>query len=290
MGVQPVFENDHDEDADLSELDRGDEVGEELEDEVEDAPVAPEPEPEPEPEPAPEPEPEPPPKQENRIPKSRFDEVNERRKAAERRAQELETRLSQHDPARAAQFDFERAEKDYMDAVIDGNTDRAMAIRRAIRAAEQAAFTALAEQRANHAREATKAELEFTQTVERLNTRYPVFDPNHPSYNQDMVDEALELHGGFVARGYSPAAAMQKAAQYVARVYGADEPAPKTLDQASRAKKPDVTKKLGMAAQQPPKQAGRSAASEDTLDLDSMSEEEFDALPAATLRRLRGDI
>ena len=294
MGVQPVFENDHEEDADLSELDRGDEVGEELEDEVEDAPVAPEPESElePEPEPAPEPAPEPPPKQENRIPKSRFDEVNERRKAAERRAQELEARLAQHDPSRAAQFDFVEAERKYMDAVIDGRTDEALYIRQEIRAAEQAAFTTLAEQRANQARESTKAELEFDAAVAELNTTYPVFDPEADSYSQELVDEVLDLHAGFVSRGYSPAAALRKAATYVARAngLGTTPEAPRTLDQAPRAKKPDVAKKLDMAAKQPPSQAGRSAASEDTMDVDSMSEEEFDALPAATLRRLRGDI
>ena len=47
------------------------------------------------------------------------------------------------------------------------------------------------------------------------------------------------------------------------------------------------------AKSQPPKQPARREGSKtkfDEVDVDQLSEEEFDALPEATLARLRGDI
>jgi hypothetical protein len=300
-----------DEDDDLDTLDRGDalveedaEADPEPEVEVEEEPET-EPEPEvepeaeadveadPEPEPAPEPEPE---AKGHTIPKYRFDEVNERRKAAERRNAELEAQNRANDPANAIDFDFDGKERKYAELVMDGDHDNALALRREIRAAEQAAYRAMAEQQSARTREATKEELQFDTTVQELNTAYPAFDPNTESYDKELVDEALDLHAGFVARGYSAAAALRKAVRYVAAANdmvaagSAPVEVPSSLDKAPAAKKTNVKAKLDAATRQPPKQQGVGIAKEKKMDLNSMSEEEFDALPEATLRRLRGDV
>jgi len=268
----------------------------ESEDESEDEPEDESDEPD-EPERAEEPEPKP----ENRIPQSRFNEVNERRKAAEQRARELEQRLQSHDPSKAVQFDFEAKEAEYMEAVLDGRTKEASAIRQEIRAAEQTAFTEMAKRQAEQARESTKAELEFESTVRELNQQYPTFDPESESYSQDLVDEVLEMQSGFVSRGYSPAAAVKRAAMYVARFHGLDNPPEEEsrgLSEAKEApepkprrqKKTNVKQKLEQAAKQPPKQQGKSSKEEAPAKLDDMTEDEFDALPEATKARLRGDV
>jgi hypothetical protein len=306
----------HEED-DLSGLDRGDNVGvAQTEGEAPSTEPAAEPAGTPEAEaPSVEQEPEAPaqpgsesepeavaPRKDIRIPKERFDEVNERRKAAERRAQELEARLAQHDPAKVTNFDFDAKEQEYLTATLDGDFEKAKALRREIRAAEQTAFAALAEQRANVVREATKAELEFQQTVAELNSTYPVFDPNAEGYRADLVDEALELHSSFLGRGYAPAAALRKAVLYVARANGvaeaAEQEAPKAAalkaaapkEKAPAVKAPNIKQKLETAAQQPPKQQGRGTGTESVLDVATMTEEDFDALPESTLRQLRGDV
>ena len=53
-----------------------------------------------------------------------------------------------------------------------------------------------------------------------------------------------------------------------------------------------MAQKLDAAAKQPPELPGESSSNhgEKALDISSLSEEEFNALPEATLKRLRGDI
>ena len=53
-----------------------------------------------------------------------------------------------------------------------------------------------------------------------------------------------------------------------------------------------LAKKLKAAEAQPPELPGESSSNhgEKGIDLSTMTEEEFDALPEATLKRLRGDI
>ena len=63
------------------------------------------------------------------------------------------------------------------------------------------------------------------------------------------------------------------------------------IDEISKKRK-EVAKKLKAADAQPPELQGEGAAThgEKGLDLSNMTEDEFDALPEATLKRLRGDI
>ena len=306
-------------DEDLSGLDRGDNVEVEDEEELDEAPVedpeeepeAEEPEEEPEAEEpeaeeaeepeepeAEEPEPEPAPQAEKQhsIPKYRFDEVNERRKAAERRARELERQQELNDPSKAIDFDFDAKERRYAELVMDGDHDKALELRREIRQAEQTAYRVMAEHQAEQTRESTKEELAFDSAVAELNAAYPAFDPSAEGYNKALVDEALDLHAGFVSRGYTPASALRKAVLYVAAMNdlrpAGEEPATPSLNEAPKAaakKKTDVKAKLEAASKQPPRQKGVGVAGEKKIDLDSMSEEEFDALPEATKARLRGD-
>jgi hypothetical protein len=300
----PVAENDlddliyagadkHEDDEDLSGLGRGNEVEEPKEEEETpeaepEAEVAAE-EPEPEVDTTPEAL-----RADHRIPKQRFDEVNERRKAAERRAQELERQLSMRDPQRVVNFDFDAKEEQYAQLVLDGDLEKAKTIRREIRAAEQTAFERLADERASRVRDLTKAEMVFQQTVQDLNSTFPMFDPEQPDiYDKELVDEALELHAGFMNRGYAPADAIQRAVYYVAAARGlqpaSGQVTPPAEVAAPKAKKPDIQKKLDAAAKQPPKQAGRGMREEADVDFSSLSEEEFDALPESKVRALRGD-
>ena len=80
------------------------------------------------------------PKTENRIPKSRFDEVNERRKLAEKRLAELEAKEAAEAAARQGDFDFDGKEEEYMHAVVDGDFAKAKQIRTEIRNAEKTLF------------------------------------------------------------------------------------------------------------------------------------------------------
>jgi len=231
---------------------------------------------------------------EPRIPKKRFDEINERRKAAERRLAELEAERKASDPGQYVDFDFDAKEELYAQHVLDGDLAKAKEIRAEIRRAEQAAFEKMAENRAMKVGERQKLQSELDSTIVELNAAYPVYDPSSPSYDQDVVDETLELQRGFIDRGYTPAVALRRAAEYVAAVNGLQPAAEMTAvaepEKVVPIKKPDIAKKIAAAEKQPPKQQGRNSASEALLDLDSMSEEEFDALPESKRRALRGDM
>lgn len=232
-------------------------------------------------------------KDEPRIPKSRFDEVNERRKAAERRLKELE------ESAKAAEkgidFDFEAKEAEYMEAVLDGDREKALAIRREIRAAESKLYEQRAQQTASQTREQTKAELELQRAIEEAKSQYPAFDDTSEAYSQDLTDEALELFNGFVAQKYEPAAAMRKATRMVAKLYGLDaassgESADESAERPhqTRPKSGQVERKLKTAQRQPPQPSSRTE--DRALDVMRMPESEFEKLTEAELRRLRGDM
>lgn len=300
-----------DEDDDLSGLDRGDsplpgqddEVKDEAETEKEEEEVEVEakaepeveakadPEVEEEVEPAPEPKPE-----ARMIPKQRFDEVNERRKAAERRNAELEAAAKAADPANAVDFDFDSKEEEYAKLVLDGDLDQAKSVRREIRSAEQKAYEVMADTRAKKVQSDVQVVQDFNAMVVEMSTTFPVFDPDAEIYDKELVDEAVEMQKGYVERGYLPAAALRKAASYVARANGyapvGEQPLAAAEPEAKPkpvAKKLDLQKKLDAAAKQPPMQAGRGMGEEGEFDLDSIPEDEFDALPESKLRALRGD-
>lgn len=303
MSKQNLFGGDIEDAEDFTTSDRGDDIPS-LEDTLLE-PDAPEPdvpaaeEPEPDAEPAAEgeePEAEEQPDAENPpaevdkqlIPRARFNEVNDRAKAAERRAQELEARLNATIPP--TEYDFESKEREYMDAVLEGDHQKALGIRRDIRAAEMDLARTVAAAQATQAKEATKAELEFEQTVAGIEAEYPAFSQTSEAYNQELVDEALELHAGFVSRGYSPAAAMRKAVTYVAKVNGltGKSEAPAPAPAAPKRGPSTVKSKLDLAASQPPVQSGVSGG-EVEPDYNNLSDEEWNALPKATIARLRGD-
>lgn len=229
-----------------------------------------------------------------RIPKDRFDEVNERRKAAEKRVQELEARLNA--PTTESNFDFDAAEQDYMNAVLDGDHAKAQQLRRDIRAQELQMVKQTAAQAAAQAKEATKAELSFEQTVADLEATYPQFNQTSDQYDQSLVDEVLELHKGYLGQGYDPSTAMNKAARLIAKANGLGKPAEPAPTPAPTQKAPptkptpeQVQAKLDKAERQPPVQAGNANKTQEQ-DYTRLTDEEYEALPKETLRRIRGDI
>lgn len=231
-----------------------------------------------------------------RIPKSRFDQVNERRKLAEQRLRELEQQMEAQKKATQApgSFDFDAAEQQYMEAVVDGEFDKAKAIRGEIRAAERAALQAEHDVLRERASQETIGRLEFENTVKDLLTDYPFYNPEGEGYDEVLTSEALEIHQGLLSTGrYSAAQAIRKAAEMVAKANGLTPagqqqaaPAPVT---PARDTKPDITKKVAAAKAQPPKQVVGTKG-DSTPAVHEMSEDEFASLPESTLRKLRGDL
>lgn len=199
---------------------------------------APKEEPKAEDEPKEEPKPEvddpeePQPKRDTVIPRARFDEVNaklhaEREEAARLRA-ELEALTRKPEPA---DTNIDTLEDKYFEAMIAGDKAKAKEIRATInteifnRAQAASAETAAAT--------LTQREMQtsFSKAVEQTVSAYPFLDSTKPEANAEAIAEVVEWRDFFIAKGESPAVALQKAAGKVAPLYAAkSEPTPPAVD------------------------------------------------------------
>jgi len=233
--------------------------------------------------------------QDQRIPKKRFDEVNERRKLAEKKLAEMEAEAQAAIDAENNAFDYDAKEKEYMELVVDGEFDAANVVRKEIRAAEQAQYEQQIVETSVATREQAKVDTVFADTLADLEASYPQFsDKQNANYNQDLVDEVLDLHETFLDRGYDPSVAIQRAVNYVAKandIAAVDEVTTEAVKPQPGEKvvpKKDILKKV-VAKTTQPQNLPKSDTSEPSIDLSSMSEDEFDALPESKKKELRGD-
>lgn len=248
----------------------------------------------------PEPEPE---KKDHMVPKSRLDEVLQKQKALQK---QLEDMKKAQQPAENAPdpYDFDSKEKEYMNLVLDGKEADAVRLRQEIRTAEKASLqfemTEQMQQTVQHNAQATALQA----AANELEANFPVFDQNSESYNESYTQEVIGLRDAFIMQGFDAVDALSKAANFVLTTNNlvAPEPATSTLDAPAAPKqkavdevakkRAEVSKKLKAAEAQPPELPGESSAArgEKAVDVSTMSEDEFNALPDATIKRLRGDI
>lgn len=259
-----------------------------------------------------------------RIPKERFDQVNDKRKAAEARIAELEAKLKAKEAPAQAEADADQAaidvkEKDYMDAVLDGRHEDALRTRKEIRAAEVKIARQEAEVAATVAAKNTVTiadiEARTTTVVQDFQSRFAEFEDGNEVFNEDLVSEVLALQRGYIEAGHTGDIALKKAAEVVAKINGlTDRKAGDTtaVDKAAADKAAadkaaadkaaadkvaadlkvrGLGKKIEAANGQPPAmKAGEGASARDgSVDVTQMSDEDFAALPESKKRQLRGD-
>jgi len=242
-------------------------------------------------------------KKDHMVPKSRLDEVLQKQKALQK---QLEDMKKAQQPAENAPdpYDFDSKEKEYMNLVLDGKEADAVRLRQEIRTAEKASLqfemTEQMQQTVQHNAQATALQA----AANELEANFPVFDQNSESYNEDYTQEVIGLRDAFIMQGFDAVDALSKAANFVLMTNNlvAPEPATSTLDAPAAPKqktvdevakkRAEVSKKLKAAEAQPPELPGESSAArgEKAVDVATMSEDEFNALPDATIKRLRGDI
>jgi len=233
------------------------------------------------------------------VPKARLDEVLAKQKALQKQLDELNASTEKSAEA-PEEYDFDAKELLYQNMVLDGETEKAVGLRREIRKAERATleFEMRAEmnQTVNQDRQMTALQ----QAANAMEEAYPVFSRDSADYNEDMTNEVVELRDAFILKGYEAVDALSKAVRYVVKdndLDQAQESAPSLAGKAQKSdelanKRAQISKKLKAAEAQPPELPGESSTThgEKGLDLTTMTEEEFAALPEATLKRLRGDI
>ena len=237
------------------------------------------------------------------VPKSRLDEVLAKQKALQK---QLDDYKAQQEPAADAPEDYDYAQKelDYQQLVLDGEAQQAAELRQEMRKAEREQMAYEMRQEMNQTVSQNQQEMALATAAKAMEEAYPVFDQNSEAYDADQTQEVVELRDAFIVNGFQAVDALEKAVNFVAKSHDIvpigddtpalakpEAPAKSNVEQLDK-KRRTVSKKLQAAESQPPEMPGEgsSVRGEQNIDINTLTQTEFDALPDATLQRLRGDI
>ena len=138
---------------------------------------------------------------------------------------------------------------------------------------------------------------ELQTKAAEIEATFPVLNENSADFDVNLQNEVVELRNAFMSQGYTPADSLTKATEYTLAAKRpellnptTETEAPKVDEQVVQKKKvANINKKLKAADSQPPAMKGESAKGDKKIDLNTLSDDEFSALPEETLRRMRGD-
>ena len=222
------------------------------------------------------------------IPKSRFDEVLAKQKALQKKLEEVTNPIEtvENEP----EYDFDAKEVEYQEHILNGRTSEAAKLRAEIRNAERQSMMFEVQNRMGRTVEQSTELSALQAKAAELATTFPVLDETHADFDQVKTQEVLDLRDAFMVQGFSGADALDKAAKYIMGSPVQEAPKADPVQQKIAQKKQvsNTKKKIEAAEQQPPTLKGASKQ-EKKVDINTLSAEEFDALPAETLRRMRGD-
>tara|TARA_Y100000389_G_scaffold67154_2_gene63394 strand:+ start:2093 stop:3088 length:996 start_codon:yes stop_codon:yes gene_type:complete len=231
------------------------------------------------------------------VPKSRLDEVLSKQKALQKQLDELNAANKEKEQEAPEEYEFDDKEKEYQEYVLDGEVEKAANLRREIRIAERKQLEFEMRKEMTQTVQQDREMNALQQAAAAMEEAYPVFNRESDQFDEALTNEVVELRNAFISTGSNVVDALGKAVRYVVADKGldADEQKPSLgaspVDEVAK-KRAQISKKLKAAEAQPPELPGESTAahSDGATNLESMSDDEFDALPAATLARLRGDI
>lgn len=226
------------------------------------------------------------------VPKSRLDEVLAKQKALQKQLNDAQAVKTTQETA--PDYDFANKETQYQDLVLNGESEKAVLLRSEMRQAEKAQMMHEVRQEMGQTVQQNQELVDLQVKAEQIYKEHPALDENNAVYDANLQNEVLELRDAFVSKGYVPVDALSKATKYVMGS-GINVPAP-VLEavpspQTTQRQEATIKKKVAASESQPPhlKGEGVNAKKDVKLDLNNLSTEEFNALPAETLRRMRGD-
>lgn len=242
------------------------------------------------------------------IPRKRFNEVNEERKQLAARVAELEAAKGATAAVQEDAYDFDAKEQEYANLVLDGKVKEATALRKEIRAAEQATYVKAAKAVTVETTQQLSVQDRLQATTDRYEQALPQFDPESENYNEELLSDIQAFYTGSVKMGThrDPAEAFEASVKKALRLHGIADPfaapatpAAQTPPAPAAAAAPAAPARTAQSrveaiVNQPPTLAkiGTSGAPETaaTINVNELSERDLLALPEATRRRLRGDM
>ena len=250
------------------------------------------------------------------IPHWRFNQQNQKLKNAQAEVERLKNLQAQPDnpdpePPEPIKVNIGEAGKEMWDKALDGKFDEANTMLGGLIAdAVTQATAGLAEQVSSSVKGdvsgMVKNEVsqdvnvrDLNSTLDLLEEQFPAINPDHTDFDKELHQEIVMLTDGYIQHGYSPADAVSKAADVGIRSYRpeliiVEDPAP-VDDSTPEPAKPkidpkDVARNVTRKKDEPPLIPPSAGGNESTEpDLANMSDEEMEALPEATLKRMRGD-
>lgn len=238
------------------------------------------------------------------IPKDRLDQELAKRRQLENKLKELEEKVNSAEKApTTVDFDFDDAETKYMEAILDGETEKAKQIRAEIRQMERQQLQNELQQSMEQTSQRTQAQIRLDSAVQDIVSKFPQLDINGEAPDQDLINETNELMSGFLNAGYDPVDALNKAVGYTTASLGmnmdVDEQAvipnsttrDLSAEKSAKRLKESAEKREKAQSQQPPKLSGESQRSRDdnVVDIFKMSDKDWNNLSEEQMRKLRGD-
>ena len=238
------------------------------------------------------------------IPKRRLDsEIAKRRqvekelKELRREQQEMQQQIKEKE--KVPEETIQQWLQDSAQKALDGETEESAKL-------QQKAFDAMSSNRGEAQAQQqdidpqelvqqVEERVELKNTVKDVFDAYPQLDPNNDQFDDTLNEEVLELNDFYVSKGYTQSVAVEKAVEVLSSQHGlqpANAEPQKQQKKPARDTKPDVKKKMEVADKQPSEptsRRGNKKKSEDTVDVTSLSDDEFMALPDNVRARLRGD-
>jgi len=222
------------------------------------------------------------------IPKSRFDEVLQKQKALQKQLNE-----AQNPPPEAIkeapEYNFDQKEQEYQELVLNGESEKASSLRAEIREAEKQQMMFEMQSRMGQTVQQSNEATELQTKAVEIQKIYPILDETSAVYDEVKTQEVLDLRDAYMIQGRTGAEALQKAVDLLMpSPVDAKTPDPVQQKVAEKKKVANVNKKIEAAESQPPAMKGKNKA-EKKVDINTLSVDEFDALPPETLKRMRGD-
>ena len=126
------------------------------------------------------------------VPKARLDEVLAKQKALQKQLDEINAANEKAEEAPES-YDFDAKEVEYQNMVLDGETDKAVALRREIRKAEREQLEYEMRQEMSQTVNQDRQMTALQQAANAMEEAYPVFDRNSDDFNEDITNEVVEL-------------------------------------------------------------------------------------------------
>lgn len=235
------------------------------------------------------------------IPKGRFDEALARKDAEIKRLKEAQT-VEPAAPVAADAVAEEAAMRTKFDTfqskLLDEDTEGAFdAYKELMMDAKGKGLPFDAEGITNEVRQTVA----YDATYATLKASNPQLDPVSADYDKDIETQVEEIRNGYMAQQWDPSSALTKAVELVMTPLRLQ----KQLDAAAGPPvvepvvpvvpdapitHTDIDKKTEVAGNQPAPLGGKpNVAENDTVNMDTITDDEWDALPESTKARLRGD-